>query len=238
MSDIFTSVAALTDSLGPTVFRVVTIDRMTTTHQRVSRPDAIAANRVLIVSPHGGFIEKGTSAIAAATAQNCFNLFDFQGLRESDPADLHVTSTRFRHPELTKLLNSSAVALSIHGMGNQGHKTIWLGGLNTELKLVVLENLRLAGFSVNPDSPKYRGVSTRNFVNMTCHRGVQLELSDELMAELFHGVRFKAAKPVVTTHRFQALTRALRRSIRIWCRDHRSCGCNKQCCSRARAGAA
>src|SRR5689334_12554971 len=48
-----------------------------------------------IVSPHGGYIEEGTSALARACAGPDFNFFDFQGLRTENPSDLHVTSTHF-----------------------------------------------------------------------------------------------------------------------------------------------
>ena len=88
-----------------------------------------------IVSPHGGYIEEGTSALARACAGPDFNFFDFQGLRTKDCHELHVTSTRFREPELMKMLAASEVAVSIHGMGDEDDITIWLGGLNKDCLL-------------------------------------------------------------------------------------------------------
>jgi phage replication-related protein YjqB (UPF0714/DUF867 family) len=232
MADIFPSVAALTDRLGSDAYRIVCIDR--SMRRRVQRSaNAHTAGQVTIVSPHGGFIEEGTSSIAAAIAGKCFNLFDFQGLRQDRPEELHVTSTNFRHLQLEKLIQKSATVISIHGMHSQGHKSIWLGGLNAELKDLVLQNLRRQGFSVNPNSPRYRGISPSNFVNLACHRGVQLELSNELMSDLFVTAKFSLGKPLCTTDRFSALVEAVQRSIAQWRTCSGGCHCRKSCCKAA-----
>ena len=168
-----------------------------------------------ILAPHGGFIEAGTSALARATAGRSYNFYDFQGLQISSPLDLHVTSSRFRDPLLTPLLRRSFAAVSFHCMGRSGESVIWLGGLNATLKGLVLENLRKQGFSVNPDSPLYRGESPNNIVNQVCHKGVQLELSEELIEELFVGARFHSGNTKLqTTERFDALVYAVRLSLR------------------------
>jgi hypothetical protein len=47
---------------------------------------------VLIVAPHGGLIEIGTSEIAAAVAGDDYNLFSFEGLKPYGAnRDLHIT---------------------------------------------------------------------------------------------------------------------------------------------------
>lgn len=167
-----------------------------------------------IIAPHGGFIEPGTSALARATAGRNYNYFDFQGLRSTAAMDLHVTSTRFRDPALGDLLKRSCTAVSFHCMGKAGEPVIWLGGLNKDLKAIVLGNLRNAGFSVNPDSPRYRGESVNNVVNLVRHQGVQLELSEELIQELFDGPAFVPGRTSVPTARFDALTMSMRLSLR------------------------
>lgn len=138
-----------------------------------------------IVAPHGGFIESGSSRIAACVAGLEFNLFDFQGLREDSPEHLHITSTRFRHAGLTKLMAKSCAAVSIHCMGKMQKEIIWLGGRNRSLKDLAFSELSQASLEVNPDSPKYRGESPANLVNLSCKQGIQLELSRELMDSLF-----------------------------------------------------
>lgn len=175
-------------------------------------------SRATIVSPHGGFIEQGTSAIAAAIAAKSYNLFDFQALDSVLAQRLHVTSTKFRDPSLMRLLKVSEIAISIHGMGTRFEKTIWLGGLNGELKALVHRALESEGFTVNPNSPLYKGESRTNFVNLATKQGVQLELSNELLAELFDGPAFfvRQADGPKTTERFQALVRAIRKALRLY----------------------
>lgn len=178
-----------------------------------------------ILAPHGGYIEAGTSALARATAASNYNYFDFQGLLSTDAMDLHVTSTKFRDPLLGNLLKQSCTAVSFHCMGKTGEHVIWLGGLNKELKAIVLHNLRDVGFSVNPDSPRYRGESMNNVVNLVKHKGVQLELSQELMNELFVGAAFAPGKSCTTTERFLALTTAVRLSLRQYRQRMRALDC-------------
>lgn len=173
-----------------------------------------------LISPHGGFIEPGTSHIMHALASDAYNLFDFQGLQRDNPQDLHVTSTRFRDPDLDNLLRHSTTALSIHGMHDQGMRAIWLGGLNQRFKHLMLHSLRTHDFPVDADSPRYRGTSPANIVNQVRYQGVQLEISNELFADLFIGERFaENASGIKTTGRFAELTRALRQAIRSYLQE-------------------
>lgn len=181
-------------------------------HYRIRARDRRAV--ATIISPHGGAIEPGTSALARAVAGDDYNLFDFQGLVREHAMDLHVTATRFRDKKLTQMLSRSRVAISLHGMGNQGHTDIWLGGRNPTLKAVVLRELLAAGFNVNPDSPQYRGESPNNVVNLAVEEGVQLELSFELLALLFPHSRFlKSGRQPRTNERFDSLVTALRNAL-------------------------
>lgn len=201
-ADKFSSLAALKEHLGPQFHRT----RLRNRHADVT-----------IIAPHGGFIEAGTSAIAHKIAGRTYNLFDFQGLRRENPHELHVTATNFRDRQLTAMLDKSIAALSVHGMGTQHTTAIWLGGLNRELKGMVLDELRKNGFEVNPDAPLYRGESPRNVVNLARNHGVQLELSDELLAELFVKTRFTGGgRCPRTTPRFAALVDACRRALQTY----------------------
>jgi len=199
MRDKYSSLAALRASLETKDYRIRCLDRGSTT---------------TIISPHGGFIEAGTSALATAIAGRKYNLFDFQGLRPDIAHEMHVTATRFREAQLSKMLKTSQQAVSVHGMGVCAHTTIWLGGLNYDLKELVYARLLKYGFEVNPDSPKYRGESPNNVVNLACHRGVQLELSNELLAILFVDAPFQInGRRPQTTKMFSALVLAIRQAI-------------------------
>lgn len=212
-ADRFSSLAALKEHLGKHGYRIRCLNRR---------------SQLTVISPHGGFIEAGTSAIARAVAARNHNLFDFQGLRETDVHEMHVTATHFRDPQLSRMLKTSIAAVAIHGMLVQGHKTIYLGGLNKPLKALVQDQLTKAGFDVNADPPRWRGEHPKNVVNMACHMGVQLELSDEFLTDLFVSKRFlRNGRSPRRTARFRALVKALRTAISIYMQDEqdkaRSC---------------
>lgn len=169
---------------------------------------------ITIISPHGGYIEPGSSFLAEKIADEKYNLFDFQGLRLQAATDLHITSTRFRDEQLSQLLESSDIAVSVHSMGPKEEAVVWLGGRNLRLKGLVLDNLRMREFAVNPDSPRYRGESRANISNLTRLEGVQLELSDELVEQLFQGNGFPGAeKAPATTPLFSCFVQALKLSL-------------------------
>ncbi|MDZ4837422.1 MAG: poly-gamma-glutamate hydrolase family protein [Candidatus Melainabacteria bacterium] len=172
-------------------------------------------SKVTVVSPHGGYIEPGTSAIAEAVAGRTFNFFDFQGFQVERPWELHVTSTRFRHPALEQLLSQSSHAVSIHGMGEVDRWNIWIGGLNVSMKERMATSLQKAGFSVITDTPKYRGEDPRNIVNLVSKMGVQLELPSDLIDAMFvKGVTFPGlgVKPK-TTRLFTRFVKAVRSAV-------------------------
>lgn len=166
-----------------------------------------------VLAPHGGLIEGGSSALAHAVAAQRHNLFDFQGLQTSNPQELHVSSTRFREPHLSAMLTRSEAAISFHVMGPQREPIVWLGGLNLQFKELVLKALLGAGFTVNPDSPMYRGESKNNVVNLAKRFGVQLELSDELISELFPALPFTGDLPVRTTPRYHSFVAAIKTAL-------------------------
>ncbi|MBS1994992.1 MAG: poly-gamma-glutamate hydrolase family protein [Cyanobacteria bacterium SZAS LIN-2] len=140
---------------------------------------------VTIISPHGGFIEAGTSYLAQAVAGSKHNLFDFQGLRQRRAYELHVTSTKFRHPFLDNLLSRSQIAVSIHSMGTENDGTILVGGLNTEVKQRIVKALLAEGFPVTTNARRYRGVHPQNVVNLAQQKGVQIELTNKVITRMF-----------------------------------------------------
>ncbi len=206
MADRFPSLEALKQHFKPKDYRIRCLRRN---------------SPVTVISAHGGYIEAGTSAIVNAIAGRNYNLFDFQCLSQANAKDMHVTSTRFRCPELDKLLSASTVAVSVHGMGHQGEPTIWLGGMNRQLKEITLKVLRAQGFDVNPDGPRYRGESPENIVNLPSQQGIQLEISNELMDTLFRGHAFLLdRRRLAPTKRFKALVRSMRLALRLYLLHH------------------
>ena len=180
-----------------TSYRIRTIDRK---------------SPITIISPHGGFIEPGTSALGLAIAGAQFNLFDFQGLVTTNPLDLHITSTRFRHRKLSALLAQSQVAISVHCMFDEGDESIYIGGLNRPLKERLARSLEKVGFSVNADPPVYKGINLTNVTNQVPLGGVQLELPAKLLRSMFESpLQFSLDNETITTGlRFKKFKNAVR----------------------------
>jgi phage replication-related protein YjqB (UPF0714/DUF867 family) len=180
------------------------------------------ASTITIVAPHGGYIDEGTSALAREIAGHNYNLFDFQGLLSSQAFRLHVTSTRFRDPELSRFLRTSAVAVSVHGMDDEisGQQEIWLGGLNKRLKGLIYAALLKHGFAVNFDPPRFKGEHEENVVNLALQKGVQLELPGTLRRMLYvDGKTFRRdGKSPATTEVFDRISRAVRVAIAQYAR--------------------
>lgn len=144
---------------------------------------------IVILAPHGGFIEPGTSQIAEAIAGDQYSYYCFEGLRPGRPhRDLHITSHRFDEPQGLHLASASRTALAIHGRADADDPVrIWLGGRHTQLKEQVATAMDSAGFG---STAAPNGLSAMNRENI-CNRGtdgagVQLELPRALRTRLIN----------------------------------------------------
>lgn len=149
-------------------FRVIQIDR----------PES----PVVILAPHGGQIEVGTSEIAQLIAGTDHSLFCFEGLKtDGHSRDLHITSHRFDHPDCIALAARREGVVSVHGC--QGHAHIFVGGLDVPLGERLSCRLALAGFDVIADGHKYPGRHPFNICNRGLrNKGAQLEITYDLRA--------------------------------------------------------
>jgi phage replication-related protein YjqB (UPF0714/DUF867 family) len=140
----------------------------------------------LIVAPHGGGIEPGTSELAAAIARFDHSLYTFEGIKKSDNRILHITSTNFDDPHLLKLLNSSKTVITIHGCS--GNEPIaYVGGLEDDIREKIIILLSENGIKSDIISnPSLQGRDENNICNKGLSRkGVQIELSEELRRAMF-----------------------------------------------------
>jgi phage replication-related protein YjqB (UPF0714/DUF867 family) len=142
-----------------------------------------AAARALIIAPHGGSIEIGTSELATLIAGEEYSLFTFDGLKERGRnRDLHITSHNFDHPDCVALAARHSVVLTVHGCKGDSSQ-IYVGGLDTELSILITERLRAAGFPTTSHGHKYPGRNRLNICNRGARgRGAQLELTLDLRA--------------------------------------------------------
>ncbi|WP_259337337.1 poly-gamma-glutamate hydrolase family protein [Staphylococcus capitis] len=150
-------------------------------------------SHVLIIAPHGGNIEAGTTELTKLIANdNHYDYFSFTVLRKKHAEDLHVTSSHCNDPTLLNMVKSKDYAVSIHGA--KGDKpVIYLGGLDTPLKESIKKQLVKHHFVVKI-APTYLGGDLKeNFINEDIKgKGVQLELTTALRKSLFVNEKLSA----------------------------------------------
>lgn len=135
----------------------------------------------LIMAPHGGHIEPGTSEIAKMIAGLDYSLYLFEGIKKSENWKLHITSVLYDEPIAIQMIQRADTAITVHGQeGIEEFLTI--GGLHTELKNILSSNLQIAGFSLSsPQTENFPGLNPLNVCNRgKLGRGIQLEISQGL----------------------------------------------------------
>jgi len=164
---------------------------------------------VAIIAIHGGQIEKGTSEIAKATANGSFNLYLFEGLKPSRPhAERHVTSTLFDEPACVGLVSECDVVLSIHGRLDRDDPTsVWLGGLDIELRDAISSSLTTAGFATSTGNHIFPADEPENI----CNRGRRLM---GVQVEVPRPLRQKVLDDVARRHAFAQALRVAIEGIR------------------------
>ena len=134
-------------------------------------------SEVTIIAPHGGRIEPNTSEVAALIAADRYNLFCFNGLKQEDNRDLHLTSHKFDHPQALALVSTSRYVVAVHGC-TLSTPMVYLGGLDIDLIEQISRQLSALGIAHESTVQRLRGTHQHNICNRGReHRGVQLELS-------------------------------------------------------------
>jgi phage replication-related protein YjqB (UPF0714/DUF867 family) len=164
---------------------------------------------VLIIAPHGGKIEPGTTELARAVAGDEWGFYSFYGIKILNThRDLHITSTNFDEPIALSMVGSSTRTVAIHGCKEDSGK-IYLGGLDAELKEYIRNALAAGGFDVS-EHPKFPGTSRANICNRNrLGKGVQLEVAAGLRKLMFAG--FPQRKH--TTRYFNEFVEAVRSGV-------------------------
>src|SRR3569833_305770 len=108
---------------------------------------SLRPSKVLIIAPHGGRIEPGTSQIAVLIAGETYNLYRFEGLKpRGQNKTLHITSHRFDERKALRLAQKCSIVLGIHGC--KGWRSIYVGGRNKQLRADLAATLASAGLRV------------------------------------------------------------------------------------------
>jgi phage replication-related protein YjqB (UPF0714/DUF867 family) len=149
----------------------------------------------VILAPHGGGIEPGTSEIAEAIAGPDLSFADFAGLKSNGNEVLHITSTHFDEPRCTALVNAAECVITVHGE-NSEETIVYLGGKDFTLSARVGEALVKAGFTVKDHpNPRLHGLDESNICNRNSKKaGVQLELSRGQREKFFQALNSTGRK--------------------------------------------
>ncbi|MFE9770690.1 poly-gamma-glutamate hydrolase family protein [Streptomyces sp. NPDC005931] len=144
-------------------------------YQRSWRSSPIST--LLHLAIHGGGIEQGTSELASAAAGDVHDFYTFEGTKQANNSDLHLTSTSFDDPRALTLAQSATHIVSWHGAAGTTPMTN-LGGLDYSLRDHVGQSLAQAGFAVQIASEEINGNDATNICNRSVRgMGVQLEIS-------------------------------------------------------------
>ena len=163
----------------------------------------------VIVAPHGGAIEPGTSEMAKEVANNDLSLFIFEGKKAKGNKSLHITSTNFDEPRCVELVKESDTVIAIHGEGST-ELSVFLGGRDDELGAQLKAALERYGYAVKTHGNiDLHGLAAANICNRGRHGiGVQLELSSGLRQTFFLSLTTKGRKkPTKALVRFAAAVR-------------------------------
>ncbi len=177
----------------------------------------VMGRSTVIVSPHGGGIEPGTSEIAEAIAETTYQRYDFAGIKSSGNSVLHITSTNFDEPRCLNLIGRSSRVITVHGKADDlndppdDRDVICMGGLDMTLRERLTKSLEASGFDVQID-PSNSGTSVDNICNRgRTGEGVQLELSNTLRQACFESL--SRTGRTVTTNDFDLLVAAIRKGL-------------------------
>lgn len=167
---------------------------------------------VVVIAPHAGGIEPGTSELAESIAGPDLSFYAFEGMKRVGNRQLHITSTRFDEPRCLALLARAERVIAIHGEDSKD-PVVYLGGLYAD----GIERLRKAlvgrDFNVRTDGPVHlHGTSPANVCNRgTSRAGIQLELSDGLRRTFFRDLT-RTGRQVVTP-RFYHFVEGVREGV-------------------------
>ncbi|MEV4756919.1 poly-gamma-glutamate hydrolase family protein [Micromonospora sp. NPDC049559] len=161
----------------------------------------------VVIAPHGGGIEVGTSELCLAIAGYhpatlavtpaggpVRDYWMFEGLRASGNGELHVTSTHCDDPYARSLCAGARYAVSLHGCTPadaglpDGTAAVAVGGRDTTLKGYLLQEYARVGVRALDarDLAAINGDEPENIANRTLTgAGAQLELTTPLRTAMF-----------------------------------------------------
>jgi phage replication-related protein YjqB (UPF0714/DUF867 family) len=139
----------------------------------------------------------------------------FEGLLPQGNGRLHVTASNYDEPIATELVRNARRCISLHGCTDaQANRRIQLGGLDVELRDIVLEELTAAHIDAEiATNPMLDGSLPDNIANKTRVGGcAQLEMGTSFRSSLY-GINTRPRRKHTTNEKFTRLIAALRRAM-------------------------
>jgi phage replication-related protein YjqB (UPF0714/DUF867 family) len=146
-------------------------------------------DRCLLIAPHGGGIEPGSSEIMRAVAElGGWAWYEFAGfLPQGNKEALRIPSTDFDEPTLKSILPQAGFVVAFHGASESGEPLVYVGGKWKFGRQTFTEainasfgehGIRAADAIDNAVPAHLRGLDDENVTNRGKRtEGVQLELS-------------------------------------------------------------
>jgi phage replication-related protein YjqB (UPF0714/DUF867 family) len=143
----------------------------------------------LLIAPHGGGIEPGSSEIMRAVADlGGWAWYEFAGfLRRGNKEALHLSSTHFDEPTLKGMLHQARLVISFHGAGESEESMVYVGGkwklgrhtVTASINRTFGEHgIRATDATDGAVAEHLRGLDDTNITNLgKLAEGVQLEFS-------------------------------------------------------------
>ncbi len=142
-------------------------------------------SRILVMAPHGGWIEPMTCELARLVAGEDFSFYAFRALGPAHEGDLHLTSHRFDEPLALRAAAEAEWVVAIHGEGTRDRPFAMIGGRWKGFRHEMTGALGRARFPVEGPRPGLRGRNPRNICNRGRRGGGgQLEISEGLRRSL------------------------------------------------------
>jgi len=136
---------------------------------------------ILVMAPHGGKIEPGTTEIAEAIAGMDYSFYSFEGLKADRNSVLHIESHLFDEPRALEAVEKADVVITVHGQIDQKDEFVMIGGINIDLGSEIRRQLEAGGFRTRPPTRRLSGVDPMNICNRgKLKSGVQLEISRKI----------------------------------------------------------
>ena len=165
--------------------------------------------RILVMAPHGGKIEPGTTEIAQAISGFDYAFYSLEGLKIEGNNKLHIESHLFDEPCALQAVEMAEIVITVHGQIDQKDGFVMIGGLNSSLGSEIKRQLEASGFETRPPTEGLMGTDPMNICNRGKSRaGVQLEISRK--------VRDSIRNDQETLRRF---ANAVRKAIQLYSSD-------------------